>query len=112
MGYGDGDEVTVVGYGPDENDKYITTYFRHMFTVNNAEDIQTLTFSLKRDDGAVVYLNGNEVIRSNMPSIAIFHDTYVTSKASETIENVERHPIRGVKSGANRCCPGKLHLLL
>ena len=79
LGYGDGDEVTVVGYGPDENNKYITTYFRHMFTVNNAVDIQTLTFSLKRDDGAVVYLNGNDVIRSNMPSGTVHYDTFAST---------------------------------
>ena len=82
LGYGDGDEVTVVGYGPDENDKNISTYFRRMFTVNNAEDIQALTFSLKRDDGAVIYLNGNEVIRSNVPSGSISYDTYASSAVS------------------------------
>ena len=31
LGYGDGDEVTPVGYGPDANNKYITTYFRRTF---------------------------------------------------------------------------------
>ena len=87
LGYGDGDEVTVVGYGPDENDKNISTYFRRMFTVNNAEDIQTLTFSLKRDDGAVIYLNGNEVIRSNMPSGSISYDTYASSTVSGSNED-------------------------
>jgi len=28
LGYGDGDEATVVSYGPSSNNKYITTYFR------------------------------------------------------------------------------------
>src|SRR5262249_33094290 len=28
LGYGDGDEATVVSFGPDANNKYITTYFR------------------------------------------------------------------------------------
>src|SRR5467141_1189505 len=35
LGYGDGDEATVVGFGPDPNNKYITTYFRRAFTVAN-----------------------------------------------------------------------------
>ena len=33
LGYGDGNETTLVGYGDDEDNKYITTYFRHMFMV-------------------------------------------------------------------------------
>src|SRR5688572_28326047 len=33
LGYGDGDEATVVGFGPNANDKYITTYFRRKFVL-------------------------------------------------------------------------------
>ena len=36
LGYGDGDEYTVVSFGPDPNNKYITTYFRHAFNVVDA----------------------------------------------------------------------------
>src|SRR2546422_5671163 len=32
LGYGDGDESTVVSFGPDSNFKYVTTYFRRAFT--------------------------------------------------------------------------------
>ncbi len=34
FGYGDGDENTVVGFGPTESRKYCTTYFRTRFTAN------------------------------------------------------------------------------
>ena len=58
-GYGDGDEVTNVGFvdvdpataGIQRN---LTTYFRHEFTVDSASSISGLTIRLKRDDGAVV----------------------------------------------------------
>ena len=33
LGYGDGDEATLVAYGPNSTSKYTTTYFRHAFTV-------------------------------------------------------------------------------
>src|SRR5687768_13963903 len=33
LGYGDGDEATVVSYGNDSANKYITTYFRRSITV-------------------------------------------------------------------------------
>src|SRR5436189_3817 len=35
LGYGDGDEATVVGYGGNASAKYITTYFRRTFSVTN-----------------------------------------------------------------------------
>ena len=71
LGYGDGDEATVVDYGPDANDKYVTTYFRKTFNVGDLEGLDVLKLRLKRDDGAVVYINGVEVARSNMPGGSI-----------------------------------------
>lgn len=68
LGYGDGDEVTTVGFGPNASAKYITTYFRKEFNVADASSVSGLRLRLKRDDGAVVYINGVEVARSNMPS--------------------------------------------
>ncbi|HEY8228757.1 MAG TPA: metallophosphoesterase [Pyrinomonadaceae bacterium] len=68
LGYGDGDEATVVSFGPDPNNKFITTYFRRSFNVTNASSFTGLTLRLLRDDGAVVYLNGVEVWRTNMPA--------------------------------------------
>jgi len=87
LGYGDGDEATVVGYGPDANNKYITTYFRRAFMVTNAAAAQQLTVNLLRDDGGVVYLNGVEIFRSNMPAGVIVYNTFadgVVSGADET----------------------------
>ena len=45
----------------------ITTYFRRTFNVANPRQFGDLTLNLLRDDGAVVWLNGVEVHRSNMP---------------------------------------------
>ncbi len=67
FGYGDGDEGTVVGFGGNPSQKTITTYFRHSFTVLNPARYTNLSVQLKRDDGAIVYLNGVEVQRANMP---------------------------------------------
>ena len=88
LGYGDGDEETVVSYGPNENNKYITTYFRHAFNVNTPDVVQTLTIRLKRDDGAIIYLNGNEVLRSNMPEGTISYDTFASSAVSGSDEDI------------------------
>lgn len=75
LGYGDGNEATVVGYGPIASLKYITTYFRKAFTVNNPAAITSLMLRLVRDDGAVVYLNGVEVYRNNMGTGAVAYNT-------------------------------------
>lgn len=68
-------EATVIGYGGNTGAKYITSYFRHTFNVANKGVFTGLKLRLLRDDGAVVYLNGNEVIRSNMPSGTITANT-------------------------------------
>ncbi len=79
LGYGDGDENTVVSYGDDPSHKYITTYFRRGFYLQDTSDIPSLLVRLLRDDGAVVYLNGSEIVRSNMPSGTI---NYLTKASS------------------------------
>jgi hypothetical protein len=68
LGYGDGDEATTLAFGPDTNNKFITSYFRRAFNVTNASLFNGVTLRLLRDDGAVVYLNGVEVWRTNMPT--------------------------------------------
>jgi hypothetical protein len=67
LGYGDGDESTVVGFGPDANNKYITTYFRTAFNLLDTDAVTLLGLDILRDDGAVVYLNGSEAFRTGMP---------------------------------------------
>jgi hypothetical protein len=86
LGYGDGDETTVIGYGPDAANKYITTYFRKTFTVQNPALITALQAGVLRDDGAVVYLNGTEVFRSNMPGGTISYNTPAATAISSTQE--------------------------
>src|SRR6266850_4323174 len=74
LGYGDEvenpprPEATVVSYGPDSFHKYIPTYFRRSFVITNAASYTNLIVNVLRDDGAVVYLNGIEVARFNMPT--------------------------------------------
>jgi hypothetical protein len=67
LGYGDGDEATVVGFGPNANNKYVTTYFRRAFNVPVPSAYVSLSLRMLRDDGAIVYLNGTEIFRSNFP---------------------------------------------
>ncbi len=78
LGYGDGDETTVTGYGPDPDNKYLTTYFRTHFSYDDTTTSQ-LRLDLKYDDGAIVYLNGREVVRVNLADGTITSQTAALS---------------------------------
>ncbi|WP_118976201.1 metallophosphoesterase [Taibaiella koreensis] len=66
LGYSD-NPATTLSYGPNSGNKYITYYFRKPFTVSNLAGLSdSLDLNILRDDGAVVFINGVEVVRSNM----------------------------------------------
>ena len=81
LGYGDGGEATVLNYGPNSNNKYPCYYFRQTFLVADPALYGTLSLDVLRDDGCVVYLNGQEVARLGMPSGTI---TYNNSESDFT----------------------------
>ena len=87
LGYGDGDEATVVSFGPNSSTKYITTYFRKTVNIPNPSTFGSFTINLVRDDGAVVYVNGIEVLRSNMPATTITHGTLASSNIAGAAES-------------------------
>lgn len=66
LGFGVFETTTVDGGDPAA--RHITTWFRHTFDVPVPADHEALVLELRRDDGAVVWLNGVEIHRSNLPS--------------------------------------------
>jgi hypothetical protein len=88
LGYGDGDEATEIGYGPNPSSRYITTYFRTTFEALAVPE--TLTLDLLADDGAAVYVNGVEVVRDNLPSSALTWSTRSSTVRSGTDEGTVR----------------------
>ena len=87
LGYGDGGEATVLSYGYNTSNKYISYYFRKSFTVSNPAQYASLTLKILRDDGAVVYLNGTEVVRSNMPAGTISYTTLASAAVGTSLES-------------------------
>ena len=79
LGYGDSDEATVISFGPNANNKFPTSYFRHGFEVADPSAVGALTLRVIRDDGCAVYLNGAEVARSNMPAGPIVFNTLASA---------------------------------
>ena len=94
LGYGDDGEVTVVSYGPDRLKKYITTYFRHEFAAVDPAQYIGFILKVRYDDGAVVYLNGTEIMRANMPDEEIRYDTYAFGGSGEDECFLDKYLIR------------------
>jgi predicted phosphodiesterase len=86
LGYGNDGEATTVSYGPDANNKYPTTYFRKTVSITNPSQYSSFIINLVRDDGAVVYVNGVEVVRSNMPAPPVTHNTFASTNIAGTAE--------------------------
>ncbi|KAA9340223.1 metallophosphoesterase [Adhaeribacter soli] len=81
FGYGITDAATPISYGPDPNNKYITTYFRKTIAIPDINKYGSFTGSVKRDDGVRVFVNGKEVFRNNLPSGTVNYLTTASSAA-------------------------------
>ncbi|MFT6166590.1 MAG: secreted PhoX family phosphatase [Vicingaceae bacterium] len=81
--------ATQLSFGPDPTNKYITYYFRKRFNISNIFALSdSLILNLKKDDGAIVYINGNEIIRSNLPTGAVNYRTNASSIVSGAAEDL------------------------
>ncbi len=91
FGYGDNDEDVCIRYGCNGNicfptnacNKYITTLFRKQFTITGLASYSGFTINLYRDDGVVIYINGIEVARNNMPGGAVTNATLASGAAAD-----------------------------
>ncbi len=104
LGYGNGDEKTVVGYGANPNNRFVTTYFRRSFNVADPRAVTELRLELQRDDGAVVYLNGTEVFRIGMPTGTIGYRTLAVGSiagADEAAFVTAAVPVAALRAGTN-----------
>jgi hypothetical protein len=66
LGYTLTNIATTVSYGGVASNRFITTYFRREFIMDFTP--LTLTARVMRADGVVLYLNGQEIARQNMPA--------------------------------------------
>jgi serine protease AprX len=105
LGYGDYDEGGSINYGSDPNNKPITVYFRRSFHVADLSPLDDIRLGLLRDDGAVVYINGVEFVRDNMPSGTITYQTRasrdISLRSEETTFVWYTVPASLLKNGEN-----------
>ncbi len=66
LGYGETGLGTTLSWGPDTANRYPTYYFRKTISVPAPARFTSIQLGVKRDDGAIVYLNGTEIFRTNL----------------------------------------------
>lgn len=94
FGYGEKPELIKTELISASSQKPPAAYFRKNFSVT-ASDSTHLRVMLLQDDGAVVYVNGIEVFRANMPSGPISHTTAPVKALGSVDEN--RYLVREIK---------------
>lgn len=104
LGWGTGPIATNIDV-PAGQTRALTSYHRTSFDVATPADFDAFELTTRADDGIVVYVNGTEVGRSNMPSGTITPTTYATTARSTTtaLANpvVMQVPINLIQPGDN-----------
>ncbi|MBU3011692.1 hypothetical protein KO506_09785 [Polaribacter vadi] len=85
IGYGDKKNSTTIYAEEDRENRKITKYFAKKIFIKNLH--LAYEFKLLRDDGAVVYINGKELFRDNMPNSTISNKTFAISTVKEKNEH-------------------------
>ncbi|WP_245596167.1 S-layer homology domain-containing protein [Paenibacillus taiwanensis] len=94
----------VISYGQDAKKKHPTAYFRTAMDVNNLSAYNKIVGQFGIDDGVILYVNGTEVYRFNMPAGVADYETFsATTLGSPTTETADlTQPLKGVlKEGRN-----------
>jgi probable HAF family extracellular repeat protein len=105
LGYGEGDEQTVIYCGPTapacNDDNLATAYFRREFDVSDPSAIDELRLTMVRDDAVAAYVNGVEVFRdTNLAANADF-STYTVPHPVENVSTTISIPTTHLLSGRN-----------
>ena len=103
LGYGDADEKTIISTSP--TPRPLTAYFRTTVDVPDPAAFTSVLANLIRDDGAVVYVNGVEVGRNNLPAGPIAFATpassIISDRAAERAAVPLTIPASAFQPGAN-----------
>lgn len=104
LGHGEGDEATAIDpFMPNGTTRRLSTYFRTSFTVPDGPSPTSLSLRFKLDDGAILYLNGEEVLRDNMPTGTVGPETRATTWAADDGQSwrTVSIPVSQLVSGTN-----------
>ncbi len=86
LGYGDDDIKQKLSYGDDSNDKRPVAFFRRSINVEDPSAYKKVLGKLISDDGCVIYVNGEEVHRFNLPKGEINNKARAKFAVSDQLE--------------------------
>lgn len=98
LGFGEGDEQTLI------SPLGLAHYFRTTFTRPTDAAVRSARLRMVVDDGAVVYLNGVEVGRTNMPASAVTETTTASTAVGGDAEQTYQSmtvPVSSLRAGQN-----------
>ncbi|MCU1499141.1 MAG: hypothetical protein JWM47_3094, partial [Acidimicrobiales bacterium] len=110
FGFGDSPKGTVITTAP--SPRPLTSYYRRTVTIAEPTRFRAIALDLIRNSGAVVYVNGVEVGRSNMPEGPVTADTYAATYVGAADRKVPfriQVPTSAFRAGANTIAV-ELHL--
>ena len=99
LGYGDKVVKTTIHSG--KTNDALSAMFRKELTLQNPKNVQRVFFDVHVDDGCVVFFNGTEVFRHNMPKGEFGPETLAVRRAKEN--QILTFPVDSalLKAGAN-----------
>ena len=83
---------SVISYGPDSQNKIPTYYFRTKFEIEDLSKIGKdgqINFGI--DDSVILYLNGHEIGRHNLPEGEIGYDKYLSDLSGSSVADESRY---------------------
>ncbi len=94
--------TTTLDYGGNANNKRPTYYFRSTINLNSTPaSADEFLMDYYIDDGLIVYVNGTEAARFNMPSGTVTYQTFSTTYGDQFPTGTLTLPARLFKKGSN-----------
>lgn len=87
LGFGSTGLNTDIDINGASSGRPLAAYFIKQFTIDSTAQVQKLILKTVANDGVVIYVNGTEVGRSNMPAGDVTFNTYALSASSSTSAN-------------------------
>ncbi len=105
LGYNDAtlnmDCATVMGYGGNPSSRYPAAYFRKAFNLINPSVVTGLVVNARANDGMVVYLNGREIWRYNLPAGTVAYSTLASMSVPSALWTSALLATNGLLTGTN-----------
>jgi hypothetical protein len=94
--------VTTLDFGSQTSNKHPTYYFRKTINIDDPDQFSHFVFNMHVDDAAIVYVNGQEIIRDGFSdSDIVSYNTYAPSGGKEGVFDTFEVPANAFSEGRN-----------